>query len=277
MKKIIAFLSLFIIVLANPKGNLFIVGGGNISQELLSNFVDLAGGKDARIVIIPIASEEPLEAGKSRLEKFKQLGCTNVKVVIFDRNNADSDSITEYFDGVKGVFFGGGDQNKITNALLGTKLLGKIFQIYENGGVIGGTSAGAAIMSKIMLTGNELVCKDTVNSFSTIMKRNVEVKEGLGFVNEFIVDQHFVKRKRHNRLLSVLLDNPDKPCVGIDEATAVIYHDGKIKVVGESNVIIYKIKDKKSIKVNKNNIYSAKDIEMQLLVEGDEYSFRGKK
>ncbi|HPP34597.1 MAG TPA: hypothetical protein PLU62_11745, partial [Ignavibacteriales bacterium] len=137
--------------------------------------------------------------------------------------------------------------------------------------------AGAAIMSKIMLTGNEIINKDTNNSFIDIQKGNVEIKEGLGFVDHFIVDQHFVKRKRQNRLVSVLLDHLKYPCVGIDESTALIYKNGECRVVGESNVLVYKLQNIKSVKINKNGIYSAKSINLDIYVDGDVFFLRGKK
>lgn len=276
MKKII-LIFLVSLIFAQPKGNLFIVGGGKITDELYRKFIELAGGVNSKIIIIPIASEEPEEAGKSRLNSFQKCGAANINVAIFDKKTADSDSILRLFDDAKGIFFGGGDQNKITSALLGTKLLNKIKDIYYKGGVIGGTSAGAAIMSKIMLTGNELINKDTINDFITIQKNNIETKEGLGFVDHFIVDQHFVKRKRQNRLISVLLDNLKYPCVGIDESTALIYQNGKCEIIGESNVLVFRLQNPKSVKTNKNGMYSAKGITLDIYTQGDIFELRGNK
>ena len=102
----------------------------------------------------------------------------------------------------------------ITRVIVGTPLQKKLIEIYRAGAVIGGTSAGAAIMSKVMITGDELINKDSTNIFLAILKGNVQTIEGLGFLDQVIIDQHFVKRKRLNRLISVVLENPTLPGIG---------------------------------------------------------------
>ena len=123
---------------------------------------------------------------------------------------------------------------------LGTKLLEKVFDIYNNGGVVGGSSAGAAIMSEVMITGNELINKDSTVSFVTIEKGNVEVKTGFGFLKNAIVDQHFLKRKRHNRTIASLIEHPNLFGIAIDESTGIIvYPDETFEVIGSYQVLVY--------------------------------------
>jgi len=159
-----------------PKGNLFIIGGGNREDAVMERFVRLAGGSDSKIVIIPIASGY----------QMKRIGCKNIDFLIFDKSTADSPENLKKLEGVTGVFFGGGDQNILTKAMLGTKLLDLVKNVYYSGGVVGGTSAGAAVMSQIMITGDELINKDSSRSFNTIQKNNVKTAEGFGFAKEQI-------------------------------------------------------------------------------------------
>ncbi len=214
MKKYL--LSSFIITLIfslsiNPqnKGHLVIIGGGDKPTYIMQKIVDLAGGNNSKIIVIPNASSVPLESALYNVEEFKTLGCGNVEYIMFNREDADKDSLVDKLSGATGIFFGGGDQAFLTRDLLGTKLLDEIKNIYENGGVISGTSAGAAVMSEVMITGNELKNKDSSYVFITIEKGNVENIEGFGFINSAIIDQHFIKRKRLNRLISMVLEYPD--------------------------------------------------------------------
>ena len=185
----------------------------------------------------------------------------------------DLQSNIEKLKGVTGIFFGGGDQSKLTDIFFKTDFLKKIKQIYTDGGVIGGTSAGTAVMSKIMITGNELINKDPEEIYIFIKKNNIETKEGFGFINNAIIDQHFVKRKRHNRLISIVLENPELPGIGIDEETAIIVNpDNTFEVIGENSVIVYDASSVKSIKLDKNGNLGADNIKLQILVQGDKYN-----
>jgi cyanophycinase len=139
--------------------------------------------------------------------------------------------------------------------------------------VIGGTSAGAAVMSSVMITGEELVNKDTINVFNMITKGNIKTAMGFGLLNNAIVDQHFIKRKRMNRLISLVLENPNLIGIGIDESTAIITDpSGNFEVLGESLVMVFDVKNAKEIKLDKNNHQAAKNIKLHLLKSGDRYS-----
>ena len=150
------------------------------------------------------------------------MAAKNIDFIYCDNITADVDSNLLKMENVKAVFFSGGDQARLTDALLGTKLLDKIKKVYDDGGVVGGTSAGAAIMSEVMITGDELINKDKEDFFIVIQKGNIKTTEGFGFVKTAIIDQHFVIRKRLNRLISVVLEYPNLLGIGIDESTAII-------------------------------------------------------
>jgi cyanophycinase len=154
--------------------------------------------------------------------------------------------VAKLLDGVTGIWFGGGDQVLLTKALRGTKTEQAIHARYDGGAVVGGTSAGAAVMSAAMITGDERhpggvrPVKDSTESFMTIARDNLIMADGFGLLTNAIVDQHFVRRKRSNRLVSVVLEQPLHLGVGIDESTALIVEpDGTWRVAGESVAIVY--------------------------------------
>ncbi|MCK9280702.1 MAG: cyanophycinase [Melioribacteraceae bacterium] len=281
MKTIKQLFVLFILITLSvnaqdkSKGNLFIIGGGNREDAVMERFVKLAGGTDSKIVIIPIASGYPMEAVELHTTQMKRIGCKHIDFLIFDRATADDPENLKKLEGVKGIFFGGGDQNILSKALLGTKLLDLIKNVYYSGGVVGGTSAGAAVMSEIMITGDELINKDSSRSFITIQKNNVQTAEGFGFVKNGIIDQHFIIRKRANRLISVLLEHPALLGIGIDEQTvAIIRPDNKLEAYGESTIMIFDAAKAKNIKTNSDGLLSASDIKMHILQSGQIFDFK---
>jgi len=266
------------ILFSQNKGNLLIIGGGSIPAYILEKYVELAGGKESTFLVIPMASAEPVQSANSFANKLRDAGCTKIEYLIFNRETADSDSNIAKVNNAKGIFFTGGDQSKLTAVLLGTKLLESIKTVYRKGGVIGGTSAGAAVMSTVMITGKELINKDTVNAYNVIKKGNIQTVAGLGFLNNAIVDQHFIKRKRMQRLISLVLENPKLTGIGIDESTSIILNpSGSFTVLGEGLVAIFEAFNAKDVMTDKNNNQSAKNITMHLLKSGDKYSFANRK
>ena len=262
-------------ILSQAKGNLVIIGGGDKPKYVTQKIIDLAGGKDAKIIVIPNASSEPEESAAYNVEEFKNLGCTNVNYILFTKSDANKDSLIEKLSGATGIFFGGGDQAFLTRDLLGTKLLDAIKNIYKNGGVISGTSAGAAVMSEIMITGNELKNNDSTHIFITIEKGNVENIEGFGFLNTVIIDQHFIKRKRLNRLISMVLENPDLIGIGIDEETSIIVNpDETFEVLGENQVMIFNPLNALNIKEDSKGNLGVENLKVDILLSGDKYDLK---
>lgn len=274
-KNLLFLLLLFpIVIMSQPGGNLFVIGGGSIPKYLIEKYVELAGGKDSGFLVVPMASSIPDESGNSFAKRLLEAGCSKIKVLIGNRVTVDHDSNLSKLKNINAVFLTGGDQSRLVKALAGTRMLDLIKSIYKKGGVIGGTSAGAAVMSKLMITGKELVNKDTVNAFNIISKGNIETAEGFGLIENAIVDQHFIKRKRMNRLISLVLENPELLGIGIDESTAVIIrHDNSFKVLGENLVMVFDASESKSIALDKNNNQSAYGMKIHLLKSGDEFYF----
>src|SRR5689334_3450028 len=170
---------------APARGTLLIVGGGTQPDELVRHFVDLAGGRGkARIAILPMATSEAAEAGAEKKAQLDSLGADSF-VLNFARAHADDDSIVRKLRTATGVWFPGGDQSLLTAALGGSAALRAIHERYDAGAVVGGTSAGAAVMSDSMITGNQfypgLNSAVDSSSFSRIARHAIEIVPGLGF------------------------------------------------------------------------------------------------
>ena len=271
----IFFLTLLLISCSqnkSQKGHLIIIGGGSRPDYIMGKIVQLAGSEKARIVIVPSASSKPLETALYQKKQFESYNPESVDYILSTNSVVDSDSNLEKLDDATGIFISGGDQRRLSKSLLGTEVLDKIKSIYDNGGVIGGTSAGAAVMSKIMITGDELINQDTTYSFISIQKENIDTKEGFGFITNAIIDQHFVKRKRYNRLISLVLEHPDHVGIGIDESTAIwVKPDNTFEVLGESSVIVLDATHSKNIQYNKDLYMSGENIVMHVMLSGQKF------
>jgi cyanophycinase len=220
-------------------GTLFIVGGGTQPLTLVQDFVRRAGGDTARIVVFAMASTVGEKSGEESAARFRTMGA-QARNVWITREQANTDSVARLLDGATAVWFGGGDQNRLTAVLRGTVTERAIRARFDQGAVIGGTSAGAAVLSTPMITGDELgQRRDTTEAWTRVSRGSVAVDSGFGYLTTAIVDQHFLRRKRHNRLLSLVLAQPPHLGVGIDEGTALIVEpSGLWRVEGASSVLI---------------------------------------
>jgi cyanophycinase len=185
-----------------------------------NRFIDLAGGTNAKILVVPFASSTPEEAGLITAESYRNRGI-DADYVSFNRGEADLQVNLSKLDGVTGIWFTGGSQTLLRDMLIGTVFVERMLEIYRKGGVIGGLSAGAAIMSKKMMAyGN--------------------ISEGFGFIDFAIIDQHFSERERQSRLL-IAVEDHCQAGIGIDEATAVLFSatTQTFEVLGNGTVTVY--------------------------------------
>jgi len=225
---------------AEIRGHLFIIGGGDRSAALMKQFIALADQAGGRIVVFPMASAAPDESGAGQVKEFLELGAKRAEFKILTHDQAMMPEAAAVLDGAGGVYFTGGDQIRVTNALVGTPVHKKLLEIYGKGAVIGGTSAGAAIMSEVMITGDEKTKPAEGQEFSTLVADNVITVPGLGFITTAIIDQHFATRKRHNRLICLMAEHPKLMGIGIDESTAIIVNpDETFDVAGDKDVVVY--------------------------------------
>ncbi len=257
------------------RGTLFIVGGGPQPPALVEEFVRLAGGAGhAKIIVFAMASADGKASGDEKADDLRKLGA-DARNVWVTREQANTDSAAHLLDGATGIWFGGGDQVLLVNALRGTKTDSAMHARYRAGAVVGGTSAGAAVMSAAMITGDERhpggvrPVKDST-SYMTIARDDMVMADGFGFLTVAVVDQHFVRRRRSNRLVSVALEQPTHLGVGIDESTALIVEpDGRWRVMGESVALIY---DARHAAITPpGTTLGATDIVMHVLPAGSTY------
>ena len=256
-----------------PKGHLVIIGGGDRTDDIMDRFFELGGGKDKPFVAISTAADNPEKAAASNEAEFHRRGVGTARCVAPSREQADCrEYVDSLLNGVQGIYFSGGSQYRISETLRGTLLHERMMQIYRDGGVIGGSSAGAGMMADPMISRNHIDSKDIPVEF--IREKFVYVMPGMGFLPGAIIDQHFLKYNRANRAFAVALEYPDKPLVGIDESTAVIVSDGtEMEVVGESCVVVMEA-DKSKIRKNSEGLLGTDGMTVRILLPGDKYSLK---
>ena len=257
---------------AKPKGYLFIVGGGDRDEPLMRRYVGLAKRNGpAKIVIFTMASSVPLETGPGLVAEFKGYGVESAAYHHLTREEALDPANLRILDGVTGVWFSGGDQAKQTAALLDTPLHERMLQLYAEGCLLGGTSAGAAVMSEFMITGDERRTENKEGTWEVIWADDVLHSRGFGFIKDAVIDQHFVTRRRHNRLIAVVLQYPSLVGVGIEESTAVLVRpDGRYEVLGEGQVIVYDARRAITAQSADGHL-GGRDLRMHVLLAGDVY------
>ena len=221
------------------KGKLFIIGGGSRPSSMVDRIITESGLDNGGYgIILPMSSAEPDSAVYYSRAQFYEKGIKNIYGLSFSKNEKLTASKLDSIKNAKLVYISGGDQNKFMDIVAGTDIEKAIHEAYKNGSLVGGTSAGAAVMSKMMITGQELKHPEYSSTFRNIESENIEIKSGLGMITNIIIDQHFVKRSRYNRLLSAIIEYPEMTGIGIDESTAILVNGNSIEVVGNSQVIV---------------------------------------
>lgn len=223
---------------ADP-GKLVVVGGGAIGDEIRDRFIKEAGGKGIRLLIVPHASSLDT-AGEKHAAPFREKGLRNVSIL----DLSDTATAVKAIEMADAIWFGGGQQNRLMDRLEAAGVVKVIRRRHAAGVVMGGTSAGAAVMSDLMIAGDSL-----------------PIDRGLALWPEVVVDQHFVARKRFNRSLRTIMRNPTRLGVGIGESAAVLVDpvEGTGEVLGAGVVTV--IDARKADRIGKG--------------EGEQRSWRG--
>ncbi|MEO7069627.1 MAG: cyanophycinase [Nostocoides sp.] len=214
---------------------LFIIGGGEDQigkAALLRRFVKLAGGRRSRIVLVPTASSFQAAVATAYDAVFRRLGAPGPEVVNpRSRAQGHDPALIARLDAASGVFMSGGSQLKLSQYFPGTPLGDAIHRAHARGAVVGGTSAGASIMSEFMIAMGE--------EGLTPRQRVSQMSHGLGLVKGVVIDQHFAQRTRYGRLMSVTAMSPNLVGVGIDEDTAIEVHgSSSFTVRGSGGVFV---------------------------------------
>lgn len=213
-------------------GALLLAGGGDLGPEIRHNFLRLAGGPEAPLVVIPTAGEAPAYGSDAADARFwRESGFRNVTVLhTRDRAKADSPEFSGPLTRARAVWFSGGRQWRLVDAYLGTRVQREIEAVLRRGGVIGGTSAGATIQGSYLVRGAR-------EGNSIMMAPGYET--GFGYLRNAAVDQHLLKRGRERDLLAVIARFPLLLGIGIDEDTALVVRQDRATVIGASRAAIY--------------------------------------
>jgi cyanophycinase len=217
------------------QGTVIVIGGAEDKVRdriILGRFVELAGGRDARLAVISSASSLGAEAGQRYSDVFTELGASVVRPLhAVTRTQANDETAALAVRNATGVFLTGGNQLRLSSIIGGTRLSGAIQARFQAGAVVAGTSAGASAMSSHMIAFGA--------SGATPKHRMAQIAAGLGLLSGVIVDQHFQQRNRLGRLLSLIAQNPALLGLGVDEDTAgVVGPDHVMEVLGRGSVTV---------------------------------------
>lgn len=217
-----------------PEGTLVAVGGSEDKSndlEVLRSICALPSGGTKIVEVIPTASRIPEEAAGQYIEPFQKIGVETVNIMdITDRAAANDPALVQRIINSDVVYFTGGDQLRITNLLGGSDLLQAMMGHYQRGGVIAGTSAGAAAMSQVMIYQGK--------AGMAMRKGTVQMTPGMGLIRNAVVDSHFTQRGRFSRLLEVVTSNPGVIGLGLDEDTGIVVRHGHLLEAIGSGVIV---------------------------------------
>jgi cyanophycinase len=255
------------------KGTLIIVGGredktGNM--VILKEIAERTGSD--KMVLATLASRVSDEIWEDYRRIFKLMGVRKISHFYIDQpEQAHQFENLQAFEDAKTVFFTGGDQLKITTKIGGTPIFDRILEIYNNGGLIAGTSAGAAAMGTTMLVGG--------GSSESHKVGNWMMAPGLGFVKDILIDQHFAQRGRIGRLLGAVALNPGVLGIGIDEDTAIVVREGNFKVIGSNAVYVIDGHDVSYTNISEaaaEKTMSMHDVRLHILSDGESYKFNSR-
>jgi cyanophycinase len=255
------------------EGSLFIIGGGSRPNEMMVRMIKESGlDKGGYAVILPMSSELPDSAIIWSSEQFIKNGVHNIVGFNFTKDLIPPNDWIDSLKNANLIYISGGNQNRFMEIVKGTKIEKAIHFAYEHGAMIAGTSAGAAVMSHVMITGNELRTPEYRPTFRTIEAHNLETSEGLGLLSTAIIDQHFIWRSRHNRLFSAVIEFPHLTGIGIDESTAILIRNNTVEVVGVSQVMVFENPDNSYIE--KNSKLAARNLRIDIYHPGEKFELR---
>lgn len=259
----------------SERGYIIPIGGAEEklhNPEILDRFVDICGGKKARIAIIPTASELE-DTGRNYEKLFRKLGIRHAKVLqILTREDCHSDRFLDYIEKSDGVFMTGGNQLRLSTTLGGTPLAQIIRRRNAAGMHVAGTSAGAAFMPEHMIAGGY--------EGATPSPTMVTMAPGLGLTNNFIIDQHFRQRDRLGRLLTALAYNPFAVGIGLDEDTAAFIRPGDdLEVVGSGGITIIdptNLSYSSMDRARRGDPVSLIDVKLHILIAGGRFDIESR-
>ena len=265
MPRVVAALLLTLVLpslAAAQSGALVVVGGGGTGPDIVARTLALSGGKDAIVAVLP-QSSAVADAGDDSVTMWLEAGAREAAKVAFDDKNAAAALRRATL-----IWMPGGDQNRFMKAIDGTGLAEIIRERHKAGVTVGGTSAGAAVIADAMFTGDA--------DLKSLTAGATVIAKGLGLWPEALIDQHFLKRQRDNRLISAVLDRPSLVGVGIDEGTAVIVQGASFEVAGRSSVVVIDARGAEVEKTPAGGLVSGRGMKLSVLRAGQTYSLQGR-
>jgi cyanophycinase len=255
-------------------GQLIIIGGREGKQGEMKILKEIAERNDGgKLVVMTAASEVADELWEEYRRVFRELGIKKVEhLPIAQPEEARDPKWAGVLQDAKTVFFTGGDQLRITSKIGGTGIEDFINEIYQSGGIIAGTSAGASVMGQTMLVGGENAESHKVGNWM--------MAPGLGFARGMIIDQHFAQRGRIGRLLGAVALNPGILGIGIDEDTAIIVEEGSFRVIGTNAVYVvdgHSVSYTNISEASAEKTMSMHDVKLHILADGEVYDFKSRK
>lgn len=254
----------------SPEGSLLIIGGGSRPDVMLDRIIaetELENPENYAIVLT-MSGFDPDTSGYYGERQFREKAIENTRFYDFERRHEFSESASDSLENASLIYITGGSQSRFMEAVESVpEIAGSIENAYMNGAMIAGTSAGAAIMSRVMITGDQTNYPDYTSTFYHLEKDNMVTDEGLGLIEGVIVDQHFVERARNNRLLTAVMEYPDHVGIGISESTAILVKRNQAEVVGNSQVLVYQNRSGEA-KVENGKI-GARNIQLDIYLPGE--------
>ncbi len=233
----------------HAKRRLLVAGGGALPEQVWNMFIQMGGGTNKQFLVVPHASARE-NAGDRIVERLSELGVRHTSILDLNSPQHAKNAIRQ----ADAIWVGGGSQSRLIEALDNAKVSGLIRERARAGVAIGGSSAGAAVQSDLMIAGDTL-----------------PIARGLALWPEVIVDQHFVARKRFNRSLRTIMDHPTKLGIGIDEGTAALVGEKSFTVIGDSTITV--IDARKATRISPGKTNSWRDIRIHWLHSGEEFKF----
>lgn len=246
-----------------------------IQEGILSRVLKESGGKQATIIVIPTASSIPVEVSRNYREAFDKLGCENIHIMdIRSREDAETPEYLELMKRADCVMFSGGDQSKIVKYIGGSLLDDIIKEKYTNEKfVIAGTSAGAMCMSEEMITGGGIQ--------EAFTKGATNMGKGMGYIHNFIIDSHFIRRGRFGRLAEAVARFPNRVGIGLAEDTGLVIKKGnKCEVIGSGMVILFdprRLIHNNQAVVKEGSPMSITNLKIHILANGDLLNIKKRK
>jgi cyanophycinase len=242
-------------------GKLLLAGGGRTPGAVIAEAARLTGGAGTKMLVLPLASAAP-DAGAAAVETWTRAGFTDCEVL----DATDTAHAAAQIDAATFLWMTGGDQTRLVSKLLDTGLVDRLRARFDAGALVGGTSEGAAAVSELMLTG--------VENDDEMLQGRVDTVGGLALWPGVIVDQHFVAKRRFNRLMAAVIDHPRYVGVGIDEGTGVVVEGSTLRVVGDGNVVVIDARRAKIVPSRPGDASAATGLEMQVLSGGMTFDLR---